>query len=78
LKTIDSSVTGRRVRSGADPVVTYTVTEFARAHNISVAHFYALRKRGLGPREMVLGRRRLISVDAAADWRREREQATPE
>jgi hypothetical protein len=35
-----------------------------------------LRNSGRGPREMILGTRRVISAEAAADWRRERETTT--
>jgi hypothetical protein len=54
------------------PPVTFTVQEFCVAHKISAAFYYALKRAGLGPREMVLGRRRIISAEAAADWRRAR------
>jgi hypothetical protein len=43
------------------------------AHNISEAFFFKLKKKGRGPREMAVGRRTLISIEAAADWRHERE-----
>jgi len=32
-----------------------------------------LKEQGRGPREMAVGRRTLISIEAAADWRYERE-----
>ena len=51
------------------------IQEFCVPHRISAAFYYALKKAGLGPREMVLGRRRIISNEAAADWRRERTAA---
>jgi hypothetical protein len=74
-KTTDSAARGSAssdVTQG-QPVV-YTIPQFCRCHGISVAHYYALRKLGLGPREMVLGRRRLISIEAARDWRGARER----
>jgi hypothetical protein len=52
------------------PRVAYSIPEFCKAHRISQAFFYELKRAGLGPREMVLGRRRIISCEAAADWRR--------
>jgi hypothetical protein len=84
LKTIDPSVTGRRAPSGAasaevksveaqDPPVVYTISEFCHHHHISVALYYKMRKSGDRPREMIVGRRRLISAEAAAEWRRARE-----
>jgi hypothetical protein len=57
------------------PTVAFTVAEFCLAHKISQAFYYELKRAGLGPREMVLGRRRIISGEAAADWRRARAAA---
>jgi hypothetical protein len=55
-----------------DPV-SYTIPGFCEAYHISRAHYYAMRKRGLGPREMAVGGRRIITREAAADWAVERE-----
>lgn len=63
----------RRLVSGRNPVST--IDEFCKEHKITRPHYYALKKQGKGPREMVVGRRRLITQEAAADWRRDREQA---
>lgn len=54
---------------------TYTVAQFCADHNISRTHFYALLKDGRGPRLMKLGRRVLISAEAASDWRHDAERA---
>lgn len=54
---------------------TYTVPQFCDAHNISRAFFYQLLKNDSGPQVLKLGRRTLISGEAAAEWRR-RLQAT--
>ena len=55
----------------------YTIFEFCDAHRISRTHLHNLQKAGKGPRIMKVGKRVLISMDSAADWRRalEREQA---
>ena len=53
---------------------TYTVDEFCQAHRIGRAFFYELLKRGDAPACIKLGRRRLISKEAAAKWRRQRER----
>ena len=53
----------------------YTISEFCVAHRISRAHFYNLRKKGQGPREARFGARVLITLEAAAKWRRARERA---
>lgn len=52
------------------------VAEFCRRHGISTGFLYAEWRCGRGPRFMRAGDRRLISREAGADWRREREAAT--
>lgn len=54
----------------------YSVDAFCRVHSICRATLYNLWDRGEGPRFMKLGKRRLISAEAAESWRREREEAT--
>lgn len=61
-----------------DMKAAYTVTQFCDDHNLSRTHLYELIRQGLGPRLMKVGRRTLISIEAAADWRRKVEQATAE
>jgi predicted DNA-binding transcriptional regulator AlpA len=51
------------------------VNEFCREHGISRGHFYNLLKRGEGPKIMRVGRRTLVSAEAAAEWRRRMEVA---
>jgi hypothetical protein len=58
---------------GPPPRAAFTVPEFCEAHRISVAKYYEIKKEGWGPVEMEVGRRRLISYEAASVWRRERE-----
>jgi hypothetical protein len=50
----------------------YTIREFAEAHGFSESMFFKLQ---IAPATMVVGTRRLISIEAAARWRREREVA---
>jgi len=47
---------------------TYTIPEFCDAYSISRSKFYELLKAGFGPRIMKVGRRTLISVEAAEEW----------
>jgi hypothetical protein len=54
----------------------YTIAEFCRRHAISERMFFKMQRLGLGPRLMSVGTRKLISIEAAAEWRREREAAT--
>jgi predicted DNA-binding transcriptional regulator AlpA len=55
------------------PIAT-SVAGFCRNHGISRAHFYNLIKRGQGPVVLKVGRRTLISAEAAAAWRRRMEK----
>jgi hypothetical protein len=50
-----------------------SIDEFCKAHGFSRATYFIERQRGHGPREMRVGNRVLISQEAAADWRRDRE-----
>jgi len=55
------------------PRAAFTIKEFCAAHRISEAMYFKLRNAGLGPREMRSMRKVTISVEAAEDWRRARE-----
>jgi hypothetical protein len=57
------------------PPEVFTVPEFCDSHRISQAFYYKLKKMGIAPTTMKVGNRTLISRDAAAAWRREREEA---
>lgn len=56
--------------------LAYTVPQFCDGFNVSRTHFYALLKDGKGPRLMKVGRRTLISAQAAADWCKRMEEET--
>ena len=58
------------------PKQAFSVAEFCAMHHVSRTHFYMLTKTGKGPRLMRVGRRFLISAEAAADWRKAMEVAT--
>ena len=74
-------VTGRKVGSGRnkraalplDQRKAFTITEFCARHGFSRSHFFNLKQKGLGPREMDVGGVTLISIEAETEWRRERE-----
>lgn len=55
------------------PNAAYSVAEFCRAHGVSRAFFYVLKKRGEGPTVMKVGKRTLVSEESAKDWRRRME-----
>jgi predicted DNA-binding transcriptional regulator AlpA len=51
-----------------------TIKEFCATHGISASAFYEMKREGLGPREMRIGRAGVrISQEAAAAWRTEME-----
>ena len=50
-----------------------SVAQFCHEHGISRGTFYKLIKEGLGPRTAKIGRRTLISHEAATAWRRRME-----
>ena len=65
-----------RNRGPPTPPAAYTIATFCVAHHLSESFYFKLKTQGLGPREMRVGSRILISFEAAADWRREREAET--
>ncbi len=50
---------------------TLTISEFCYEHNIGRTTFYALLNEGKGPKIMKIGRRTIISKEAAKKWREE-------
>ena len=54
-------------------VQAQSVDEFCQANGISQSFFYKLAKQGKAPRVMKVGRRTLISAEAANQWRKEME-----
>jgi hypothetical protein len=54
--------------------LAYDVSEFCAAFKISKRMYFKLRDEGLGPREMRLGRRVLITIESAQAWARARER----
>ena len=63
------------IRCPAVPAAAYSIREFCAAHRLSESMYFKLRNQGLGPDEMSVGSRRIISFEAAERWRREREAA---
>jgi len=53
---------------------TYSVQGFCEDHNLSRGMFYKLEQAGQAPRSFKVGARRLITKEAAKDWRHEMEQ----
>lgn len=57
----------------ADSRLSYSIEEFCAATRISRRTFYSLMEKGNGPKTITVGRRRLVSVEAAQAWLRNRE-----
>jgi hypothetical protein len=68
-------VTGRKPTqvNATDQADAYSIDEFCARHRISVQLFYKLKPQGLMPVTFNVGTRVLISREAAAAWRRARE-----
>jgi len=66
-----------RNRRGEEPIqrACYSIREFCTAHGISDHMFFKLVRQGRAPRTMRVGARTLISMEAAAEWRRQCEAA---
>jgi hypothetical protein len=71
-------VTGRRIAAEAahGEADAYSLAEFCQRHRISLQLYYKLKQQGLAPRTFFVGTRVLVSKEAAAEWRREREAAS--
>jgi hypothetical protein len=67
----------RQTGGGREPGrAAYTVSEFCDAHRISRSKLYELWAAGVGPRFVRIGTKKIITIEAAADWRREGEAAS--
>ena len=55
------------------PRMALSIREFCASHGISEGLYFKLKKQGEGPRELKVGARTLVSIEAAAEWRRARE-----
>jgi predicted DNA-binding transcriptional regulator AlpA len=68
---------GTNNRIGAfDMPSMYSVSVFLADHGLSRSLFYRLVKEGRGPRLAKVGRRTLISAEAAAEWRERMQRQT--
>ena len=66
----------RTKRIRGPPSHAFTIQEFCDAHRLSRAQFYKLKKLGQAPDEARAGERVvIITAEAAARWRKQREKA---
>ena len=70
----DTSLASRRDPDPSSTRLALSIPEFCVAIGISEDFFYKLKRQGHGPRLMKVGRRTLISLASADEWRRERER----
>ena len=63
----------RTVLLEGEQLDAYSIALFCARHGISERFYFKLKAAGRGPAEMQLGNRVLISREAAACWRAERE-----
>ena len=61
--------TTKKVQTALADRQCLSIPEFCSLHGFSVAYFYILKQRGQAPATMRLGRRVVISREAAAAWR---------
>lgn len=52
------------------PLAAYSVAEFCSAYGLTKVTLYKLWKQNEGPRFCKVGRRTLITIEAATDWHR--------
>ena len=60
------------------PSDAHTIPSFCESNAISESLYFELKRKRKGPREIELEGRIIITPDAEADWRREREAETAE
>jgi len=60
-------------QDNSDGFSAFSVQGFCEDHNLSRGMFYKLEHDGLAPRSFKVGSRRLITKEAARDWRLEME-----
>lgn len=59
-------------------ITAQSVSDFCQSNSISRSLFYKLLRQGKGPRTIKIGRRTLISVESAAEWRKSLESTLGE
>lgn len=51
----------------------HDIKTFCKNFGISTSMFYKLRRQGKAPKTMLIGKRRLISTEAIAEWQKQME-----
>lgn len=58
--------------------LAFSISEFCQLHGLGRTTYYQMEREGKAPRVMRVGKRVLISAEAAADWRSAMERKQPE
>jgi hypothetical protein len=66
----------RRHSKRRKPGDAHTIPSFCESNAMSESKYFSLKRKGKGPREIDLDGRVIITPEAEADWRREREAET--
>jgi hypothetical protein len=74
LPTGDSPKYRGKPKSMDPQALAMSIHAFCARHDISEDMYFKMQREGWGPRVMRVGARTLISIESAADWRREREE----
>lgn len=64
----------QRLPPAADPDAL-SIERFCQQHSISLSFYFKLAAAGLGPKTIAIGSRRLITREAASEWRSQRAAA---
>lgn len=56
------------------PKAAYTIPEFCSAHRFSLSMYYKMRAAKKGPRESVIGNKKIISLANASAWLKQIEE----
>jgi hypothetical protein len=59
-------------------VLAFSISQFCSLHNISRSKLYQLWAVGRGPRVKQIGRKKIITTEAAAEWRQRDDDSTAE
>jgi len=63
-------------KTRAEPTAVYSRSSFCKAFGLSESFYHKLQNEGLGPVEMRVGAKVLITHESAREWCRARERAT--
>jgi hypothetical protein len=75
IEAISTALAAALTEAITDEADAFSLAKFCRRHGISLQMFYKIANQGLAPQTLNVGTRVLVSKEAAARWRAEREAA---